>query len=106
MKTHTIFTLLSCFAFSSAALAQTTSPAATSSSSGRGSSAPYTEGAVWTLTLIKTKSGLADEYLRQITQTVKPVYEAEKNQKVILDYKILTGDAMGAQDFDVLIMVQ
>ena len=71
-----------------------------------GSSAPYTEGPVWALTMIKTKTGLSDEYLKQITVTVKPVYDEEKKQKIILDYKILEGDAMGAQDFDILIMVQ
>ena len=56
--------------------------------------------------MIKTKTGLSDEYLKQITGTVKPVYDEEKKQKIILDYKILEGDAMGAQDFDILIMVQ
>lgn len=56
--------------------------------------------------MIRTKSGLADEYLRQITQTVKPVYEEEKKQKVILDYKILNGDATSPQDFNILILVE
>ena len=28
----------------------------------KGSNAPYNEGPVWTLTMIKTKTGLADEY--------------------------------------------
>jgi hypothetical protein len=56
--------------------------------------------------MVKTKTGLSDEYLKQITGTVKPVYDEEKKQKVILDYKILEGDAMGARDFDILIMVQ
>jgi len=56
--------------------------------------------------MIKTKSGLSDEYLRQITQTVKPVYEEEKRQKVILDYKILNGDAASPQDFNILILVE
>ena len=71
-----------------------------------GSSAPYTEGPVWTLTMIKTKTGLSDEYLKQITGTVKPVYDEEKKQKIILDYKILEGDAMGPQDFNLLILVE
>jgi len=39
----------------------------------KGSNAPYNEGPVWTLTMIKTKTGLADEYLKQITGSVKPV---------------------------------
>ena len=72
-----------------------------------GSSAPYNEGPVWTLTIeIKTKTGLADEYLKQITETVKPVYEEEKKQKIILDYKILNGETSSPQDFNILILVE
>ncbi len=71
-----------------------------------GSNAPYTEGPVWVLTMIKTKAGLGDDYIKSLSQTVKPVYEEEKKQKIILDYKILTGDASGVQDFNILIMVQ
>ena len=56
--------------------------------------------------MIKTKTGLADEYLKQITQTVKPVYDEEKKQKIILDYKILNGEATSPQDFSIMIMVQ
>jgi len=70
-----------------------------------GSTAPYTEGPVWTLTMIKTKTGLSDEYLKQITGTVKPVYEEEKKQKMILDYKIMMGDAADPHDFNILILV-
>ncbi|MDP9254025.1 MAG: hypothetical protein M3O66_03655 [Verrucomicrobiota bacterium] len=71
-----------------------------------GSNAPYAEGAVWVLTMIKTKTGLDDDYFKQISGTVKPVYEEEKKQKIILDYKILNGDAAGRDDFNILIMVQ
>ena len=85
--------------------AQTSSPT-TSSTTMRGSTAPYTEGPVWVLTMIKTKAGLTDDYLKSISGTVKPVYDEEKKQKIILDYKILNGDAMGPQDFSILIMVQ
>jgi hypothetical protein len=70
------------------------------------STAPYTEGPVWTLTMIKTKTGLSDEYIKQITGTVKPVYEEEKKQKIILDYKILMGDAADPHDFNILILVE
>ena len=80
--------------------------AETKATNTNGSSAPYNEGPVWTLTMIKTKTGLADEYLKQITETVKPVYEEEKKQKIILDYKILNGEASGAQDFNILILVE
>jgi hypothetical protein len=76
------------------------------STTGRGSNAPYTEGPVWVVTMIKTKAGLGDDYLKSISQTVKPVYDEGKKQKIILDYKIFQGDAMGAQDFNILIMVE
>ena len=72
----------------------------------KGSNAPYTEGPVWTITMVRTKAGLADDYLKQISGTVKPVYEEEKKQKIIVDYKILEGDAMGPQDYNILIMVE
>jgi hypothetical protein len=82
-----------------------TTSAATSKTVG-GSSAPYNEGPVWTLTMIKTKTGLTDEYIKQITGTVKPVYDEEKKQNVILDYKILNGEASGPHDFNILILVE
>ena len=83
-------------------------PASTSTSAttAHGSSAPYTEGPIWVLTMIKTKAGLSDDYFKSISQSVKPVYDEEKKQKIILDYKIVDGDASGAQDFNILIMVQ
>ena len=72
----------------------------------KGSNAPYNEGPVWTVTMIKTKTGLGDDYLKQITGTVKPVYDEEKKQNVILDYKILNGEASGPEDFNILILVE
>ena len=78
----------------------------TSTTSAKGSNAPYTEGPVWVLTMVKTKSGLGDDYIKQITGTVKPVYDEEKKQKIILDYKILNGEASGPQDFNILILVE
>jgi hypothetical protein len=81
-----------------------TSPATATTS--KGSSAPYNEGPVWNLTMLTTTTGLADEYIKQITGTVKPVYDEEKKQKVILDYKILNGEASNPHDFNILILVE
>ena len=89
--------------------AQTSSPttsSTTTTTTTRGSNAPYTEGTVWVLTMIKTKAGLSDDYLKSISGTVKPVYDEEKKQKIILDYKILNGDATTPRDFSIFIMVQ
>jgi hypothetical protein len=92
-----------CFGQSSPATTTTTT---TTSKVTTGSTAPYNEGAVWALTMIKTKTGLSDEYFKQITGTVKPVYDEEKKQKVILDYKILNGEASSPHDFNILILVE
>jgi hypothetical protein len=93
-----------CFAQTTTSPTSPTSP--TSSTVSKGSSAPYNEGPVWTLTMIKTKTGLSDEYIKQITGTVKPVYDEEKKQKIILDYKILNGEASNPHDFNILILVE
>jgi hypothetical protein len=56
--------------------------------------------------MIRTKAGMDDEYLKSISKSVKPIYAEEKKQNIILDYKILNGDASGAQDYNMLIMVE
>jgi hypothetical protein len=107
MNKKSFFIAALIFGVASFCLAQTTStPASTSSTTSKGSSAPYNEGPVWTLTMIKTKTGLSDEYIKQITGTVKPVYDVEKKQKIILDYKILNGEASDPHDFNILILVE
>jgi hypothetical protein len=76
------------------------------SSSTGSSSAPYTEGPVWDITLVKTKPGMGDDYLRGLGQTLKGAMEEQKKQGIIMDYKVLLGDASGRDDFNILIMVE
>jgi len=78
---------------------------AQSSSSGS-SGAPYTEGPVWDVTMVKTKPGLDDDYLKGIAQTFKGVMEEQKKQGIIMDYKVLLGDAADRNDFNILLMVE
>ena len=109
MRTRILGIIALTYGLSGFCLAQSpaTTPATTASATTTGaSSAPYNEGPVWTLSMIKTKTGLADEYIKQITGTVKPVYDEEKKQKTILDYKILMGDASSPHDFNILILVE
>src|SRR5213075_3490901 len=70
------------------------------------SDAPYTEGPVWNATMVKTKAGMTDEYLKGLAKTLKGTLEEAKKQNLVLDYKILLGDAATPQDFDILIMVE
>jgi hypothetical protein len=96
-----------CYGQSSPSTTSTSSTTTTTSAkTSAGSTAPYNEGSVWILSMIKTKAGLADEYLKQISGTVKPTYEEAKKQKIILSYKILQGEASDSHDFNILILVE
>ena len=70
------------------------------------SDAPYTEGPVWQLTMVKATFGMGDDYLKGLAKTFKGTLEEAKKQDLIMDYKILIGDAANAQDFDILLMVE
>jgi hypothetical protein len=70
------------------------------------SMAPYTEGAVWQITMVKTKPGMGDDYLKALAKIFKSTNDEAKKQGIITDYKILTGDAATQQDFDILLMVE
>ena len=68
------------------------------------SDAPYTEGPVWTITMVKTKPGMADDYLKNLAQIYKATNDEAKKQGIIMDYKILLGADSTPQDFDILLM--
>lgn len=70
------------------------------------SEAPYTEGPVWDITMVKTKTGMSDDYLKNLRNAYRSVMDEAKKQNVIMDYKILLGDAAGPHDFDILLLVQ
>ena len=70
------------------------------------SDAPYTEGPVWTVTMVKAKYGMGDEYLKGLAKTFKGTLDEAKKQNLIMDYKILLGPAATPQDFDILLMVE
>ena len=70
------------------------------------SDAPYTEGPVWTVSMVKTKAGMTDEYLKELAKTLKTSLEEAKKQNLVVDYKILLGNDATPQDFNILIMVE
>ena len=70
------------------------------------SDAPYTEGPVWGITMVKTKPGMSDDYLKVLAKIFKATNDEMKKQGLIMDYKILIGNDANPQDFDVLLMVE
>jgi hypothetical protein len=70
------------------------------------SDAPYTEGPVWAITMVKTKPGMGDDYLKTLAKIYKSTNDELKKQNLIMDYKILLGNDSNQQDFDILLMVE
>ena len=70
------------------------------------SDAPYTEGPVWTITMVKAKYGMTDDYLKGLARTFKGGLDEAKKQGLIMDYKILLGDSSSPHDFDILLMTE
>jgi hypothetical protein len=102
---------------SSLVLAQGSSPASASSptkttstttttTSTMTSDAPYTEGSVWQITMVRAKAGMSDDYLKGLAKNLKTILDEEKKQGLVLSYKILLGDAAAAGDFNIMNMVE
>src|SRR6266699_5365479 len=70
------------------------------------SDAPYTEGPVWTVTMVRTKPGMDDDYLKSLAKIYKSTDDEMKKQGLIMDYKVLLGNDANPQDFDILLMVE
>lgn len=67
----------------------------------------YTEGPVWRVTLIRVKPGQMDAYLTTLRQSTKGIYEEEKRNGTILDYKVFLKETHSSpQDWDICIAVQ
>ena len=76
------------------------------SAAGTTATAPYTEGGVWQITMVKTKTGMSDDYLKALATIFKSTNDEAKKQGIIKDYKILIGDAATQQDYDILLMIE
>ena len=70
------------------------------------SDAPYTEGPVWGITMVKTKPGMTDDYLKALAKIFKSTNDEMKKEGLIMDYKILLGADANPQDYDILLMVE
>lgn len=68
--------------------------------------APYVEGPVWEIQMIRAKYGLEDDYFKNLRTTLKNPLDEAKKQSVILDYKIFFGEAASPQDYNVMILLE
>ncbi len=67
---------------------------------------PYTDGPVWNVYFIRTKAGMSETYLRDLsTHWVKIVKEA-KAEGIIMDYKVLQSRPGSPSDWDLMLLVE
>ena len=64
----------------------------------------YTEGPVWSVTLIRVKPAQFDAYLSNLRQGAKVAYDEAKRQNAIMDYKVFIKQTKeNPQDWDIAI---
>lgn len=69
-------------------------------------SRPFRNGSVWNVAFIKMKPGMETAYLNYIATDWKRQQEAQKKEGLIVSYKVLTTEAHGAADFNIMLMTE
>jgi hypothetical protein len=67
---------------------------------------PYRNGSVWNVAFIRMKPGMETAYLNYIATDWKRNQEALKKEGLILSYKVLTTEAHGGGDFNIMLMTE
>lgn len=67
---------------------------------------PYRNGSVWNVAFIRMKPGMETAYLNYIATDWKRNQEASKKEGLILSYKVLTTEAHGGGDFNIMLMTE
>jgi len=65
---------------------------------------PWTEGTVWSVTLVRVKPGMFDVYMREVLPMRKKIDEEAKKQGLLISSHTLAGNANGRDDWDVMFL--
>ena len=65
---------------------------------------PWTEGSVWSISMIRVKPGMFDVYMREVLPLRKKINDEAKKQGLLVSSHVLAGNAVGRDDFDVVFM--
>ena len=68
--------------------------------------APFEDGTVWSLTFVRTVANKTDDYLKGLAQTWASSMEEAKKEGLIVDYKILQGNAANKDDYNLVLMIE
>ncbi|HSN49811.1 MAG TPA: hypothetical protein VLR52_01185, partial [Bacteroidales bacterium] len=66
----------------------------------------YTDGSVWSVSFIRTTTGMGDTYLKDLKSTWKGIHDDAMKQGLILSYKILQGSRANPDDWDIMLLVE
>jgi hypothetical protein len=67
---------------------------------------PYTEGTVCSLTFVRTKSGMTNDYIRHLAGDWRKLADEMKKDGLIVSYKIFLGTPANKEDWDLMIMYE
>ncbi len=67
---------------------------------------PFRNGSVWNVAFIQMKPGMETAYLNYIATDWKRNQEASKKEGLILSYKVLTTEAHGSGDWNIMLMTE
>jgi len=67
---------------------------------------PWTLGSVWSVDFIRVKPGQNLAYGRELAATWKKMLDEQKEQGLVLSYKILTGSPSSRDDFTHMLLVE
>ncbi len=87
-------------------MATATAPARATSTSTVDQERPWTLGSVWSIDFIRVKPGHTLEYGRELAATWKKMLDDQKEQGLVLSYKILTGLPANRDDFTHMLLVE
>ncbi|MGH8800658.1 MAG: hypothetical protein ACREX7_10465 [Casimicrobiaceae bacterium] len=65
---------------------------------------PYAEGSVWNVSMVRVKAGMFDAYMQDILPLRKKINEEAIKQGFLLSSHILTGSAVGRDDWNLIIL--
>ena len=66
----------------------------------------YDQGTVWSLTFIRTGANVADDYLKDLTNTWKASMDEALKEGLIVSYKVLLGTPANEEDFNIVLMIE
>ena len=69
-------------------------------------SRPFRNGSVWSIGFISMKPGMETAYLNYVASDWKREQEALKKDGQIISYKVLTTEAHGSNDWNIMLMTE